>query len=357
MITNRIRIDLSSDTATRPSRGMREAMAAAEVGDEQHGEDPSVNALCERVAGLLAKEAALFLPSGTMCNQIAIAVHCRPGDEIIAAEGSHIIDYEGAGSAALAGTAIHAVQAEHGLFTREAFERAVRPASRKMPRSRLISFEQTHNRGGGRVWPLDQLREVARAARERGLAVHIDGARLMNACVASGVPARDYAAVADSVWLDLSKGLGCPVGGVLAGARDFIEEAWAWKHRLGGAMRQAGILAAAGLYALDHNVGRLADDHRNAARLADGLRAVAGVVLDPEVVQTNIVFIDVAGTGLPARAIAEELARRGIRIGVVGPTRFRAVTHLDVDADDIDETIAAFAAVVETLKTGSVHAA
>jgi threonine aldolase len=310
---------------------MRAAIAQAAVGDEQRGEDPCVNQLCERVANLLGKEAALFLPSGTMCNHVAIAVHCRPGDELIAAESSHIITSEGAGAAVLAGTLVRAIACERGIFTGEDVARAVRPRRAKSPRSRLLAVEQTHNRGGGSIWPLAALQSVAKSARAHGLALHMDGARLLNAVVASGVAAKVFAAPFDSVWLDLSKGLGCPVGGVLAGSGSFIEAAWVWKHRLGGALRQAGILAAAGLYALDHHVERLAEDHANARAFAQRIARIRGIRLDPGNVETNLVFFDVEETGRTAEEIAARLRSSGVRIGVEDLHRMRAVTHLDVD--------------------------
>ncbi|MDN3519423.1 GntG family PLP-dependent aldolase [Aquisalimonas lutea] len=339
-------VDLVSDTSTRPCEAMRRAMAVAEVGDEQRGEDPSVNALCRRVAQLLGKEDALFLPSGTMCNQIAVLVHCRPGDEVIAAEASHVITSEGAGAAVLAGAFVRPVPSDRGVFGEADLRAAVRKRAPKAPRSRLVTVEQTHNQGGGRVWPVETLELVAATARELGLALHMDGARLMNAAVAAGVDAGTYAGPFDTVWLDLSKGLGCPVGGVLAGDAGFIAEAWLWKHRLGGAMRQAGILAAAGLYALDHNVEPLADDHANARFLADRAEAVAGVRVDPSPVETNLVFLDVSGTAQAAEAIAARLQQQGIRMGVEGPHRMRAVTHRDVTRADCLRAADALAAAV-----------
>jgi threonine aldolase len=340
------RIDLVSDTATRPGVAMRAAMANAEVGDEQRGEDPSVNALCARVASLLGKEAALFLPSGTLCNQIAVLVHCRPGDEIIAAQDAHIITSEGAGAAVLAGTFVRAVEAPRGIFAGEQVAGAVRARKPKAPQSRLVALEQTCNRGGGSVWPLDAVQDVSRAARAHALALHMDGARLLNAVVASGVTAREYAAQVDSVWLDLSKGLGCPVGAVLAGTAGFIEQAWIWKHRLGGAMRQAGILAAAGLYALDHNVERLAEDHANAQAFAQRIAAIPGIRLDPPQIDSNLVFFDVRGTGLAAEAVSRGLLAHEVRIGIEGGARMRAVTHLDVSRDDCLHAAEALAQVI-----------
>jgi threonine aldolase len=333
-------IDLRSDTKSRPTGGMRRAMAAAEVGDEQGGEDPSVNRLCARVAELLGKEAAVFLPSGTMCNAVAIAVHCRSGDEIIAADVSHLYNTEGAGPAALAGAQVRPLAGNRGRFGADQVAAAIRTPNRHAPRSRLVAVEQTVNRGGGAVWRRVDLEAVAEVAHAKGLDVHMDGARLFNAVVASNVAARDYAAPCDSVWLDLSKGLGCPVGAVLAGSRDFIEEAWRWKHRLGGAMRQAGIIAAAGLYALDHHVERLADDHANARRLADLLAAIPGVRLDPPEVETNLVFLDITKTGWTAPVLSRRLREEGIGMGAENAARLRAVTHLDVDRAAVEQAAA-----------------
>ena len=292
-------------------------------------------------ADLLGKEAALFLPSGTMCNQIAILVHCRPGDEIITSDCSHIITSEAAGAAALAGVQIRPIAAERGIFSAEQVVQALRPRKRNGPLSRLVEIEQTMNRGGGAVWPLETVEAIAATAHNTGLVVHMDGARLMNAVAATGVPAARFAAPCDSAWLDLSKGLGCPVGGVLAGSRDLVEAAWRWKHRLGGAMRQAGNLAAAGLYALDHHVERLAEDHANARHLADGLREIPGVRLEPPEVETNLVFFDVSRTGWTAPALSRALAEDGIGIGAENAGRLRAVTHLDASRADIEQAIAA----------------
>jgi threonine aldolase len=254
------RIDLYSDTQTRPSDAMRRAMAEAPVGDEQRGEDPTVNRLCIMVAELLGKEAAMFLPSGTMCNEIAILVHCRPGDEIIADGTAHIIIAEGGGPAAFAGAMLRTLDGVRGIYQPAQVEAAIRDDGRYSPNSRMVVVEQTSNFGGGTIWPLATIEAVGEATRRHGLAYHMDGARLFNAVVSSGVTALDYAAPFDSLWVDLSKGLGCPVGAVLAGSKAFIDKAWRWKQRMGGAMRQAGIIAAAGVYALEHNVERLADD-------------------------------------------------------------------------------------------------
>lgn len=342
----KLRIDLISDTATRPTPAMRRAMAEAEVGDEQRGEDPSVNALNERVADLLGQEAAMFLPSGTMCNQIAIATHCSPGDEIIAADAAHIIGSEGAGAAVFAGCFVRAIPSRKGIFSGQDVERAVRGARVKSPRSRLLEVEQTSNRGGGAVWPIADIASVAKAARKHGLVMHMDGARLMNAVVASGVAADTYCAPFDSVWLDLSKALGCPVGGVLAGTTDFIEQANVWKHRFGGAMRQAGIIAAAGTYALGHHVERLVEDHDNAYAFAERIAALPGVSLAFGGVETNLVFFDVDETGMSAAQISKRLLARGVRIGVEGAMRLRAVTHLDVSRGDIEQAADALRSVI-----------
>jgi threonine aldolase len=328
-------VDLYSDTVTRPSPEMRRFMMDAEVGDEQRGLDRTVNQLQEMVAELLGKEAALFLPSGTMCNQVAFGVHCRPGDEIIMDDAAHPFNYEAGGPAALFGTLIRPISGEQGLFTTEQLVAAIRPKAYFNPRSRVVSVEQTTNYTGGICWPLDAIRAVCEKARERGLLRHMDGARLMNAVVATGTKAADFAAPFDSVWIDLSKGLGCPVGAVLAGSREFIEEAWALKHRLGGAMRQAGIIAAAGIYALKHNIDRLADDHANARLLAEGLASVKGITLDPRKIQTNIVIFDVAATGKTAVELATLLEGQGVSFSPAGPTLLRAVTHLDVNRDDV----------------------
>ena len=323
-------IDLYSDTQTRPTPGMRQAMAEAEVGDEQHGDDPSVNRLCERIAAMMGKEAAVLLPSGTMCNNIAVLAQCRPGDEIVADALAHIVNLEAGAPAALGGVSIRTIAGDNGVFTVEQLDAAVRPPKRAAPRSRMVVIEQTSNHGMGRVWPLEAVAAIGAAAARRGLVAHMDGARLLNACVAAGASAQAFAQHVDTVWLDLSKGLGCPIGGVLAGSAAVIEESWRWKHRLGGAMRQAGVIAAAGLYALDHHVERLADDHAAARAFADEIRQAPGVKLARETVDSNIVIFDVAGTGLDANAFVARLAQRNVRLGAVSATRLRAVTHLDV---------------------------
>jgi len=336
--TSRIDVDLFSDTVTKPTAEMRRFMCDAPVGDEQKGEDPTVNLLQEMVAELLGKESALFLPSGTMCNEIALRVHCRPGDEMLAHRTAHPIHFETGGPAALSGVNVRALDGARGQFDAAALEEAVRPPSRYAPRSRLVWTEQTSNLGGGSIWPLERLEGVARVGRARGLATHMDGARLMNAVVAAGVSARAYAAPFDSAWIDFTKGLGAPVGAALAGSREFIAEAWRCKQQMGGAMRQAGIIAAGGVYALRHHVDRLAEDHVNARRLAEGLAALPGVKLDPAEIETNIVFFDVTGSLDAPTAVAQLLAR-GVRMGALGPRTIRAVTHLDVSAAGIERAL------------------
>ena len=331
-------VNLHSDTQTRPTDGMRAAIGSAEVGDEQRGLDPTVNALQERVAGLLGHEAAVFLPTGTMCNEISFRLHIRAaGDEILCDKLAHPIIAEAGGPAALAGAMLNPIDGDGGVFTAEQLEAAVRPESRYMPRSRLVSVEQTTNISGGRVWPLATMQGVLDKAREHGLQTHLDGARLMNAVVASGVPAADWAGGFDTAWIDFSKGLGAPVGAVLAGSEELIAEAWRWKQMTGGAMRQAGIVAAGCLYALDHHVDRLSEDHENARYLAEGLAAIDGIELDPATVETNIVLFGVED----GPALVERIADR-VELQAVGPKRVRAVTHLDVDRDGIDRALEAF---------------
>lgn len=344
-MTVTIDVDLSSDTVTKPTAAMRRFMCDAEVGDEQKGEDPTVNALQERVAELLGKEAAVFLPSGTMCNEIAMRVHCRPGEEMIAHRTAHPIHFETGGPAALAGVNVRAIDGPRGQFDAAAVEDAVRPESRYFPRSRLVWIEQTSNLGGGSVWPLERVEQVAAVARRHGLRTHLDGARLMNAVVATGIPAASWAAPFDSAWIDFTKGLGAPVGAALAGSREFVAEAWRCKQQMGGAMRQAGIIAAGAVWALEHHVERLADDHANAQRLARGLAGLPGVKLDPDDVETNIVIFDVTGP-LDAATVVARLLERGVRMGALGPRTVRAVTHLDVDAAGVDRALDAARAVL-----------
>jgi threonine aldolase len=280
----------------------------------------------------------MFLPSGTMCNEIAILTHCRPGDAVLAHATAHIVAAEGGAPAALAGVQITGLAGEGGQFDPETLRAAFAPASRYSAPQTLVAVEQTANLGGGTVWPLAKLRDVANIARERGIATHMDGARLMNAAVASGVAAADMAVGYDSVWLDFTKGLGAPLGAVLCGSAAFIDAAWRWKQRLGGALRQAGISAAGCLYALDHHVERLAEDHDNARVLARALAQLPGVVV--EVPQTNLVYLDCAGAGVTAESLAAQARERGLMISTMGRTRVRLCTHLDVTKADIAEAAA-----------------
>jgi threonine aldolase len=329
-------VNLFSDTQTLPSEGMRRTMALAEVGDEQRRLDPTVNALQETVAEMLGKEAGLFLPSGSMCNQIGIRLHIRPsGDEFYAHRTSHPLVAEAGGSATLSGALAHPLEGDGGIFTGVDLEAAMPdPDDLHQPRARLICVEQTTNLGGGRIWPREALDDVLAVAARNDLRTHLDGARLLNAVVASGQSAASFAAGFDSAWIDFSKGLGAPVGACLAGSRELIEEAWRYKHMFGGAMRQAGIVAAGALWALEHNVERLAEDHENARLLAAGLAELDGVSIDPATVETNIVIFEVAD----AARLVGELAAAGIELRHRGPL-IRAVTHLDVDRAGIERTV------------------
>ncbi len=334
-----VRVNLYSDTQTRPSPAMKEAMLRAEVGDEQHGDDPSILALCDRMAALLGKQAAMFLPSGTMCNQISLLTHCRPGDEVVAHESAHIIGNEGGGPGALSGALVLGLKGPRGQFDVATLEAALRERRRNVPSQVLLAVEQTANLGGGSVWPLQQLNAVLDAAHAQGMRTHMDGARLMNAVVAAGVPAKEMVAGCDSVWLDFTKGLGAPLGAVLCGSEDFIDEAWRWKQRLGGSLRQAGVCAAACLYALDHNIEGLAEDHANARALARGLAQIPGIVVEEP--ETNLVFFDTTGTGLTADELEERVRREGVMLSTMGRYRARACTHLDVDREGIELAIQA----------------
>ena len=324
-------INLYSDTQTRPTDAMRQAIASAEVADEQRGQDPTTLRLQERVAELLGHEAAVFMPSGTMCNQISFRLHARPGgDEIILDRTAHPVIAEAGGPAQNASLMINAIDGDRGVFSAEQLRAAIRPESRYLPRSRLASVEQTTNMGGGRVWPLETLRAVVEVAREHGLRAHMDGARLMNAVVAAGVPAADYGSMFDTAWIDFTKGLGAPVGAVLAGSAELMAEAWRWKQMMGGAFRQSGIVAAGCLYALDNHVERLAEDHENARVLADGLAALGLDVVAPE---TNIVIFSAPD------GFVRGMAERGVELSGTPDGRVRAVTHLDVDRSQVEEAL------------------
>lgn len=322
--------DFYADTKTKPTPAMRKAVLDCVVGDEQKDEDPTTTELCQRVANLLGKEAAVFMPSGTMCNEIAIKVHTDPGDEIICEQSSHIINFETGGPSAISGVMIRAIDGINGMFTAEQARACLRPNSRYLPKSSLICVEQTANMGGGDIWPLDQLDAVASVAKDAGLATHMDGARLLNASVRTGIEAARYAQEYDSVWIDFTKGLGAPVGAVLAGNKEFISQAWRLKQRFGGAMRQSGIIASMCLYALDHHVDRLADDHSLADFLGEEIAKLAKVktVLP---VETNIAIFDMTDDAPTAIELVKMLRAEGVLVGAFGERRVRVVTHLDVD--------------------------
>jgi len=324
-------INLFSDTQTRPTDAMRRAMAEAEVGDEQRRADPTVNRLQDRMAELLGKERALFLPTGTMCNLVAVGAHTRHGDSIVLEHSGHVLRSETSGAAAVNGCVIETIRGERGTFTPEQLATVLTPGNQYVPPTRLVCLEQTHNFAGGTVWPLDRYEAVAALARQHGVAVHTDGARLMNAVVASGVEAASWAAPVDTIWVDFTKGLGAPTGAVLAGSGDVMEQAWLLKHRFGGAMRQAGIVAAGCLHALDHHVDRLAEDHANARALAEGLTAIGLDVTAPE---TNLVYVDPRPVGLDATSFAAAMGEQGVEISTLGH-RNRLCTHLDVSAADV----------------------
>ena len=344
-------VDLRSDTVTRPTPAMREAIARAEVGDDVFGDDPTVQALEGRVAVLAGKEAALYVPSGTMGNQLAVATQTRPGDKVVLEAESHIFLYEQAGIAANSGCLAHIVSAERGAVAPEALASALEedPEDDHVARPTLLCLENTHNRHGGAIVPLERLRATAAVARARGMSVHLDGARLWNASVASGVPVRDWAAPFDTVMMCFSKGLGAPVGSILVGCADTVRRARRLRKRWGGGMRQAGILAAACLHALDHHVERLADDHRRAKALAAAFRAAPGVrVAEP---QTNIVLVDLEHPALELTAVLAALESRGVRTIGFGPQRLRAITHLDVNDDAIAQAGEVFRSVVGGLSS------
>ncbi|TMA22339.1 MAG: low specificity L-threonine aldolase [Deltaproteobacteria bacterium] len=332
-------LDLRSDTVTRPTPGMRKAMAEAEVGDDVYGEDPTTNRLQESVAQLLGKECAIFVPTGTMANQISLGVLCGPGDEVICERGSHVLNYEGAAASALWGAQLFPLDGTRGLFDVRALEGALRRSDDShYPRQRAVAIENTHNRGGGAVWPLSQMQAVSQAARAAGLSVHLDGARLWNAHVATGTRLSDYGACADTVSVCLSKGLGTPAGSLVATTRARLPALHRLRKRLGGGMRQVGILAAAGLYALDNHLERLAEDHKSARRLAEELQSIRG--LRCTMPETNLLFVDVdlrAG----ARALSEAGRAEGILFNAEGgKERIRLVTHLDVPPRTIPEAVA-----------------
>lgn len=337
-------IDLRSDTVTQPTPAMRRAIAEAEVGDDVLGDDPTVHHLEARVAELLGKEAALFVPSGTMANQLAIRVHTQPGDEILVEAEAHLYYYEAGAPAALSGVQCRCLPGRRGIFTAADLEAALRPANVHFPPTRLVCVENTHNRGGGSVWPLESLRAVTACARRHGLALHLDGARLWNASAASGVPVQEYAAGFDTVSVCFSKALGAPVGSALTGPRELIERARRFRKMFGGGMRQAGILAAAALYALEYHRERLAEDHARARRLAGVLAELPSAAIDPAEVETNLVYFRV--TRRPAAEVVADLKAEGVWVLASGPDRIRAVPNLNVTAADFEQALRAFQRVL-----------
>ncbi|MDR3637104.1 MAG: low-specificity L-threonine aldolase [Isosphaeraceae bacterium] len=350
-MTERV-IDLRSDTVTRPTPSMRRAMAEAEVGDDVLGEDPTINRLQERTAELLGKDAALFVPTGTMANQIAIGVHARPGDEVLCGATSHVYVWEGGGIARLWGATTRPIDGDAGLVRHEDLSDKIRPEDGHYARTRLVCLENTHNRGGGRVHPYDSVSQVTAWARSHGLATHLDGARLMNAVVATGIPARDWSRQFDTVSICFSKGLGAPIGSAFAGTKDAVKAGHRLRKVLGGGMRQAGIVAAAALHALDHHVERLAEDHENARILAAAVDEADGLSLESGPPETNLVWIAVAPPLGTAGDVAARLRAKGVLVSALGPQVLRACTHLDVTRADAERA----AGVIRRLTRDAVSA-
>jgi len=335
-------IDLRSDTVTKPTDEMRKAMATAEVGDDVFGEDPSVNLLQEKMAGLLGKEAALFVASGTMGNLVSILTHTHPADEVILEANSHPFHYEAASAAAYAGVQFFPILGNRGILTDTEIAKAIRPDDPHFPKTRLICLENTHNRGGGKIYPLEEIQKIRALADANGIAMHLDGARLFNATVATGIPPADYCKPFDSISVCLSKGLGCPVGSVIAGSKEWIKAAHQNRKRLGGGMRQAGILAAAGLYALDHHMDRLAEDHRRAKELAEAISQIPLFEFTPSAVETNIIVLPIHDPETSPEEVVERLKSEGVLVVPFGPGEIRLVTHIGIDDKDVARTIEVF---------------
>ena len=338
-------LDFRSDTVTKPTPQMRSAMANAEVGDDVFGDDPAVNRLQQRVAEVLGKEAALYVPSGSMSNLVGVRLHCKPGDELICEAGCHLYHYEQAGYAQINGVAARAVEGRYGVMRVEQLQGLIRPDNAHYVRTRLVCLENTHNRGGGTIQPYETVDAICRWARQNGLRTHLDGARLFNAVVATGIEAPRWTQHFDTVSVCFSKGLGAPVGSALAGPRDLIEEALRHRKVVGGGMRQAGIIAAGALHALEHHVDRLAEDHANARRLADAIRQIEALELEPDPPDTNLVFFRVDPAWGTAADFSARLGERGLLMLATGETTIRAVTHLDVDREDVDRAIEILKAV------------
>jgi len=342
-------IDLRSDTVTRPSPGMRRAMAEAEVGDDVMGEDPTINRLEAMCAELYGMDEALFVASGTMANQVSVKAWTHPGDELICDVNAHVFNYEGAGIAGLSGVQVNGVVAPRGIMTPQQVEQRVRPGNVHYGPTRLVCTEITHNRGGGSIYPIATVRGIADVCRRHGLRHHLDGARLLNACVATGLAATAYTEHADSATLCFSKSLGAPVGSIVAGPAEFIDRCRRWRKMVGGGMRQAGILAAAAIYALEHNVERLAEDHEHAQILARGLAEINTLDFDPDEVETNMVFFDCPRTGLSGAQLVERMAEAGVLMLATAPNRIRLVAHLDVTREQVVAAVAAFKRVLMTV--------
>ncbi|MEX2188744.1 MAG: GntG family PLP-dependent aldolase [Pirellulales bacterium] len=350
-------IDLRSDTVTKPTPAMLAAMTAAPVGDDVFDEDPSVRALQQRVAELLGKEAAVFAPSGTMTNQIGVRVHCQPGDEFLCEAGCHIYNYEQAAYAQLSGLAARPVDGHENILHVDQLRDLIRGDNEHLVRTRLVCLENTHNRGSGRVLPYDGVVEICNWAHESGLATHLDGARLFNAVVATGISASDWAKPFDTVSVCFSKGLGCPIGSALAGPAPLMKQARRIRKLFGGGMRQAGVIAAAALYALDHHIDRLAEDHAAAQILAEAVRATAGLRLEPDQIDTNIVIFSVDASLATAHEFVAALAQRGVQTLAVSKTRVRAVTHLDVSQSAVAEAAKIIKQTAEDLANGKLELA
>jgi threonine aldolase len=325
-------IDLRSDTVTRPTPGMRAAIQAAEVGDDVFSEDPTVNRLQERVADLLGKEAALYVPSGTMSNQVCVKAHTQPGDELLCESACHIYNFEAGGPAVLSGVTCRTVEGDFGILDVSQLDGKIRPVNDHLVRTRLVCLENTHNRGGGRIYPLEKIQAISSWARQSGLLMHLDGARLWNAVVATGIPAAEWAGQFDSVSVCFSKGLGAPIGSALAGTREFVARAKRVRKLFGGGMRQVGVAAAGALYALENHIDRLAEDHRHAKVIAQAIADTPGLRLNPPEVETNLIWVEVDADLGSAREVAATLKQRGVLVHVAGPHTFRACTHLDVSA-------------------------
>ena len=341
-------IDLRSDTVTKPTAGMRQAMAYAEVGDDVYGEDPTVNRLEAMAAELLGKEAGLFVPTGVMGNQLCLRLHTNPGDEVLIESSAHIIRYEGGSASSMSGVQLCCVSGTRGLLSPEAVEVAIRRPDLHTPPTTLLCLEQTHNVGGGSVYPLETMQQISGIARQHGLALHLDGARLFHAVVKTGVPAAEYATVFDTVSFCLSKGLGAPVGSIIVSNTERIQKLRRLRKVFGGGMRQVGILAAAGIYALEHHVTRLAEDHEHAQYLATLLQAIPSIEVDVDAIETNIVLFQVLHSSKSTDAILADCREAGVLLNAVGDRAFRLVTHLDVSREDIAAAGEVFARVLAT---------